>query len=125
MTEPGGEPPSYGTLVGRLLQDGEDFAKAKVEVYRQLAFLRARQLRAATILGVAGALVLSTTVIIVSVGALMALGASIGFVWATAIMTGAVLLIGVVLLLLARKTLPNFDLEELEEPVPAPEETPR
>lgn len=44
MTEPEGEDgPSYSHLLGRLMKDGERFAKTRLRLYRALFYLRVEQ----------------------------------------------------------------------------------
>lgn len=51
MNEIGGEEgPSYGTLFGRLLKDGEKFAKARLKLYRALAYYRFEEARGAMLM---------------------------------------------------------------------------
>ena len=50
MTESDGEEFSYSTLLGRLLKDGERFAKARLKLYRALAYYRFAEARGALVM---------------------------------------------------------------------------
>lgn len=123
MSEPGVDKPSYASLFGRLLQDGEDFARARVNVYKALAALRAAQMRNAAGLAFAALFLLEAALVVLLVGILLAIAACIGFVWATLIVTVGAFALAGGLLLLARRALPDFDASPLDQPVVIPEET--
>lgn len=122
MSEPDVEKPSYASLFGRLLQDGEDFARARIDVYKALATLRATQMRGAAGLAFAALFLLEAAIVVLLVGLLLAIAACVGFVWATVIVAGGAFVIATGLLLLARKALPDFDRSPLDEPLVLPED---
>lgn len=122
MIEPPAQPPTYAHLFGRLLRDGEDFARAKLKVYQQLAMLRASQARLSLILGLAGVLILLAATIVLLTGLMFALAVKVGFLWSALIVFAACLILGVVLLTLAKGALPDFDRDPLDEPIVLPED---
>lgn len=120
--EPPVEPPSYANLFGRLLKDGEDFARAKLHVYHRLAVFRASQARAAIALALAGLLLLLAALIVLLTGFMFALVSVVGsFLWSALIVFAACVIIGILLLTLARGALPDFDDSPLDDPISLPE----
>lgn len=118
MSERESESHSYEDLAGQLITDGENYAKAKVEVYRRLALLRVAQVRNAALFGMGGAVFLHLALFVMLVGILMAIGeSSLGYIWATVIVTGVTMLLGVVLLLMARGAFPDFSESPLDAPL--------
>lgn len=78
MTETAGEGPDYSTLFGRVLKDGERFAKARIKLYRALAYYRFGQARGPLLLFLAaGAFAIGATVSLL-VGLVIWLSAMIG-----------------------------------------------
>lgn len=78
MTETAGDGPDYSTLFGRVLKDGERFAKARLKLYRALAYYRFGQARGPLLLLlIAGAFAIGATVSLL-VGLVIWLSAMIG-----------------------------------------------
>lgn len=90
MTESDGEEFSYSTLLGRLLKDGERFAKARLKLYRALAYYRLAEAR--------GPLVMLLVAVLLAGAGFVAL--LMGLVIAVAWWTGP-LLAGIIVALIA------------------------
>lgn len=126
MTDREGEDgPSYSHLLGRLLKDGERFAKTRLRLYRALFYLRVEQAK--------------RPLAALAVAALLAIGGAIaltlGIVSALAIYTGpllagtivAAVMLGVAALLArhAAKTMPDMsDLPFEDDDLIIPEQEP-
>ena len=86
-----GEPQSddsITSLVSRLIDDGENFVRAEVKLYRARLFARLDEARNAILLAI-GALVLAQAVLVAAlVGLLMTLNWLVGPGWATLIVVG-------------------------------------
>jgi hypothetical protein len=79
---------SIPSLVGRLIDDGEQFVRAELKVYRARLFARLDEARSAILLAI-GALVLAQAVLVAAlVGLLMTLRWLVGPGWATLIVVG-------------------------------------
>jgi hypothetical protein len=87
-----GEPQSddsITSLVSRLIDDGENFVRAEVKLYRARLFSRLDEARNAILLGI-GALVLAQAVLVAAlVGLLLTLRRLVGPGWATLIVVGS------------------------------------
>ncbi|HEX7848135.1 MAG TPA: phage holin family protein [Sphingomonas sp.] len=84
---------SITSLVGRLIDDGENFVRAEVKLYRARLFSRLDEARNAILLAI-GALVLAQAVLVAAlVGLLMTLRWLVGPGWATLIVVGGGLLV--------------------------------
>jgi hypothetical protein len=84
---------SITSLVSRLIDDGENFVRAEVKLYRARLFSRLDEARNAILLGI-GALVLAQAVLVAAlVGLLMTLRWLIGPGWATLIVVGGGVLV--------------------------------
>ena len=82
---------SIPSLVSRLIDDGENFVRAEVKLYRARLFSRLDEARNAILLGI-GALVLAQAVLVAAlVGLLMTLRWLVGPGWATLIVIVAAL----------------------------------
>ena len=93
-----GEPQSEDSitsLVSRLIDDGEQFVRAELKLYRARLFARLADLRTAILLGI-GALVLAQAVLVAAlVGLLLTLREVVGQGWAALIVVGCGLAITV------------------------------
>jgi len=77
----GGEDPreeSIGDLFGRLIDDGKSYAKAEIDVYRQVALHRAGRARSGLVAVVAGATLLLSALTALVMGAVLGLALLIG-----------------------------------------------
>jgi hypothetical protein len=84
---------SITSLVSRLIDDGENFVRAEVKLYRARLFSRLDEARNAILLGI-GALVLAQAVLVAAlVGLLMTLRWIVGPGWATLIVVGGGVLV--------------------------------
>lgn len=83
------EPESIPSLVSRLIDDGEQFVRAELKLYRARAFSRLGELRNAIVLGF-GALVLAQAILVAGlVGVVLTLRHYVGNGWATIIVVVA------------------------------------
>lgn len=80
MDGPAGDPreESIGDLFGRLAEDGRAFAKAEIELYRQIARHRAARARNGLIALIAGAVLLISSITALLFGLVLWLSALIG-----------------------------------------------
>ena len=84
---------SITSLVSRLIDDGEQFVRAELKLYRARLFSRLDEVRNAILLGI-GALVLAQSVVVAAlVGLLMTMRWLVGPGWATLIVVGGGLLV--------------------------------
>jgi hypothetical protein len=87
------EPPkpddSIPSLVGRLIDDGEDFVRAELKLYRARALARLDSARNAIILVVIALSLAQAVIVAALVGALILLRPEVGPGWATAIVVVA------------------------------------
>ena len=113
MTDIGGEDegPSYGTLFGRLLKDGEKFAKARIRLYRALAYYRFEQARGPVLMLLFATFFGGAAIGALLVGLVIWLAAMIGGLLAGLVICAVGLLIGGALGYTAIQKMP--DLTEL------------
>ena len=80
MDAPAQEPEeeSIGDLIGRLVEDGRAYARAELEVLKQIARHRAARARNGLIMLVAGGVLLLTSLIALVLGLVLGLAALIG-----------------------------------------------
>jgi len=84
---------SIPSLVSRLIDDGEEFVRAELKLYRARVFSRLDEARNAIVLGI-GALVFAQAVIVAAlVGLLLTMRRLVGPGWATLIVVGGGLLV--------------------------------
>jgi hypothetical protein len=84
---------SITSLVSRLIDDGEQFVRAELKLYRARLFARLDEARNAILFGI-GALVLAQSVVVAAlVGLLLTMRRLVGPGWATLIVVGGGLLI--------------------------------
>lgn len=84
---------SITSLVSRLIDDGEQFVRSELKLYRARLFARIDDLRTAILLGI-GALVLAQAVLVAGlVGLLLTLRELVGQGWAALIVVGCGLVI--------------------------------
>jgi hypothetical protein len=84
---------SITSLVSRLIDDGEEFVRAELKLYRARVFSRLDEARNAILLGI-GALVLAQSVVVAAlVGLLLTMRRLVGPGWATLVVVGGGLLI--------------------------------
>jgi hypothetical protein len=69
---------SIGDLFGRLIDDGKSYAKAEIDVYRQVALHRAGRARNGLVALVAGAILLLSALTALVMGAVLGLSQLIG-----------------------------------------------
>jgi hypothetical protein len=99
------EQDSYGELARRLVEDGESFAKARVNLYRELAIYRATQLRAPSILFVTAIVLSSSAILAIVLGLVLALAPLVGGALAGLIVGAGALLVAALLAVIGRKKL--------------------
>ncbi len=85
---------SIGDLFGRLVDDGRSYAKAEIDLYRQIALHRAGRARNGLIALAAGAVLLATSLTALVLGLVLGLAALIGPVPAGLAVAAALALIG-------------------------------
>ena len=80
MDGPAGDPreESIGDLFGRLIDDGKSYARAEIDLYRQIAMHRAARARTGLIALAAGAVLLLSSLIALTVALVLGLAAWIG-----------------------------------------------
>ncbi|WP_066584873.1 phage holin family protein [Sphingomonas pruni] len=84
-------------MVSRLIDDGENFVRAEIKLYRARLFARLDEARNAILLAI-GALVLAQAVLVAAlVGLLMTLNWLVGPGWATLIVVGGGVLVTVIM----------------------------
>lgn len=110
MTDQGGEDdgPSYGTLFGRLLKDGEKFAKARIRLYRALAYYRFEQARGPILMLLFAVFFGGAAIGALLVGLVIWLSAMIGGLLAGLAICAAGLLIGGLLGYVAIQNMPDL-----------------
>lgn len=69
---------TIGDLVGRLVEDGRDYAKAEFELYRAIAEYRALRARRAVVMLAIGWFLLIAAMSALTIGAMIALSLTIG-----------------------------------------------
>ena len=89
MEEPPKPDDSIPSLVGRLIDDGEDFVRAELKLYRARALARLDNARNAIILVVIALSLAQAVIVAALVGALILLRPEVGPGWATAIVVVA------------------------------------
>lgn len=96
MDAPAGDPreESIGDLFGRLVDDGRCYAKAEIDLYRQIALHRAGRARNGLIALVAGAILGLTALTALVLGLVLGLAALIGAVLAGLAVAAALALAG-------------------------------
>ncbi|HYJ51926.1 MAG TPA: phage holin family protein [Allosphingosinicella sp.] len=100
MDAPAGDPrdESIGDLFGRLIDDGKAYARAEVDLYRQIAVHRAGRARSGMVLLGAGAALLVAALIALTIGAVLGLAALTGPLLAGVIIAAALALTGYLLI---------------------------
>ena len=100
MDGPAGDPSeeSIGDLFGRLVDDGRAYARAEVELYRQVALHRAGRARTGLIALAAGAVLLLSSLTALIFGLVLGLAALIGPLLAGLAIAAALALAGYVLI---------------------------
>jgi len=80
LDAPGEDPreESIGDLFGRLIDDGKSYAKAEIDVYRQVALHRAGRAKNGLVALVAGAILLLSALTALVLGAVLGLSLLIG-----------------------------------------------
>ena len=132
MTRTPGDEDGYGTLLARLIRDGERFAKARIYLYRAIVFYRVSQMRAPVVLMLGGALLAGAAIVALFLGIVLALAQSTGPLLAGIIIFAAGLVLAAVLIVVGYSTMPDItdlDLDdegflELEAELAADEEAP-
>lgn len=89
---------SIGGLVGRLIEDGRDYAGAELALLKAIAEYRARRARTALVALAAGCFLMMTSTTALVMGAVLSLGDRIGPMWG-GLAIGVPLLLGGYLLL--------------------------
>lgn len=99
MDGPAGDPrdESIGDLFGRLVDDGKIYAKAEIDLYREIALHRAGRARTGLIALVAGAVLLLSSLTALILGLVLGLAALIGPLLAGFAIAAALALAGYVL----------------------------
>jgi hypothetical protein len=92
---------SIGTLIGRLVADGKDYAHAEIGYYRTLAASKLGEAKLGLIFGMAALVIALCTVTALLVGLILALATLIGPGWATLIVIAAALALSALLAWLA------------------------
>ena len=100
MDGPAGDPrdESIGDLFGRLVDDGKAYARAELDLYKQIAVHRAGRARSGAILLGAGAALLFAALIALTLGAVLGLAALTGPLLAGVIIAATLGLIGYLLI---------------------------
>lgn len=83
---------SIGDLFGRLIDDGKSYAKAEIDVYRQVALHRAGRAKSGVAALVAGAILLLSALTALVMGAVLGLSLLIG-PWLAGLVVAAVLIL--------------------------------
>ena len=109
MSKPEGDDgPSYGTLLGRLMRDGERFAKARLQLYRALFYFRLSQARM-PVAALAGAMALGTgAVVAFAIGLVLALLPLVGPLFAGLLVTAGLGASAALLARYAMETMPDM-----------------
>lgn len=119
MSQSGGEEDSYGTLLARLINDGERFAKARFLLYRAIVFYRVEQMRRPVALLLGGVLVAGAAVVALFLGLVLGLSQYVGPLLAGAIIFVAGLAVAVLLLAIGWNSMPDItDLNLDDEGIP-------
>jgi hypothetical protein len=97
---PAGDPrdESIGDLFGRLIDDGKAYARAEIDLYREIAVHRAGRARSGMVLLGAGAALLLAALIALTLGAVLGLAALTGPLLAGLILAAALALIAFLLI---------------------------
>lgn len=100
MDGPAGDPrdESIGDLFGRLIDDGKAYARAEVDLYKQIAVHRAGRARSGAVLLGAGAALLFAALIALTLGAVLGLAALTGPLLAGVIIAASLGLTGYLLI---------------------------
>ena len=83
---------SIGDLFGRLIDDGKSYAKAEIDVYREVALHRAGRAKSGLVALVAGAILLLSALTALVIGAVLGLSLLIG-PWLAGLAVAAVLVL--------------------------------
>ena len=99
MDGPAGDPrdESIGDLFGRLIDDGKSYAKAEIDLYRQIALHRAGRARSGLIALIAGAVLLLSSLTALILGLVLGLAALIGPLFAGLAIAASLALAGALL----------------------------
>lgn len=109
MSDPRDNDASYRQIVARLLEDGEQFAKSRIKLYRAIVFYRVSQARTAALLVIAAILVTGAALVALLMALVFALSQSVGPLWAGLIVSGTGLIIAGLLAYRGIKTFPDLD----------------
>lgn len=130
MTDPDGEDgPSYSTLLGRVMKDGERFAKTRLKLYRALFYYRVDQAKPPVIAAICALFFAAGGFIALALGLVLALAQLTGALLAGIIVFAAMLGIAAGLGYFAVRRMPDLtelpfeedDLISYEKP-PVPDE---
>lgn len=115
MSERGDNGASYRQVVAGLLEDGEQFAKARMKLYRAIVFYRISQARKSAFLIGAAVLVAAAALVALLMAIVFALAQTVGPLWAGVIV--AIFGLGVAGLLgyWGVKTFPDLDEKLFED----------
>ena len=99
MAEPAGDPKeeSIGALFGRLAEDGRAYARAEIDLYRQIARHRATRARGGLIALIVGAILLLSSLTALIFGLVLWLAGLIGALLAGLAVAALLILIGFML----------------------------
>lgn len=100
---------SYGRLLGRLIEDGEKFAKARLTLYRAIVFYRVSQARGSAIMMVSAILIAGAALVALMLALVVALAQYTGPFLSGLIVCGAGLAIAGGLTYAAIRRFPDLD----------------
>lgn len=115
MSDPRDSDASYRQIVAGLLEDGEQFAKSRIKLYRAIVFYRISQARKAALLIVTAILVTAAALVALLMALVFALSQSVGPLWAGVIVSGVGLIIAGLLAHWGIKTFPDLDEKLFED----------
>ena len=106
---------TYRQVIAGLLEDGEQFAKSRIKLYRAIVFYRVSQARKAALLIVAAILITAAALVALLMALVFFLSQSVGPLWAGAIVSGVGLVTAGLLAYWGIKTFPDLDEKLFED----------
>lgn len=109
MTDEPGDDQTYRRIVAGLLEDGEQFAKSRIKLYRAIVFYRVAQGRKAALLFAIAFLVAAAALVALLMALVLSLAQAVGALLAGVIVGVVGLALAALLALWGSKTFPDLD----------------
>jgi fatty acid desaturase len=106
---------TYRQIIAGLLEDGEQFAKSRIKLYRAIVLYRVAQARKAALLIVTAILITAAALVALLMALVFSLSQSVGPLWAGVIVSGVGLITAGLLAYWGVKTFPDLDEKLFED----------